>query len=243
MRSGRHRLLRPSWVISHVLVFALVISTFALGMWQLSRLDERRSYNSIVTSQFGQPTEQLSSLLQSFEEGSDILYRVAEVSGEFDPSKQIYVVNRSQNGIAGVHVVTALKTLENSLFIAVNRGFIPRSVYLEANPGDLSPPIGEVDVRGLVIAGKKDDRGYGDEMAEIDLAVLSDYWEIELASVFLQREELNAVAEIPIPLPLPDLTEGPHLSYAVQWFIFMTIALIGYPLVLRKVSKETVQVT
>ena len=81
------------------------------------------------------------------------------------------------------------------------------------------------------------------EMAEIDLEVLSDYWEIELASVFLQREELNAVTKIPIPLPLPDLTEGPHLSYAVQWFIFMTIALIGYPLVLRKVSKETVQVT
>ena len=142
-----------------------------------------------------------------------------------------------------MHVVTALKTLENSLFVAVNRGFIPRSVYLEANPENLFPPTGIVDVSGLVVAGKKDDRGYGDEMAEIDLEVLSDYWQIDLASVVLQGKELNAVNEIPIPLPFPDLTEGPHLSYAVQWFIFMTIALIGYPLVLRKVSKETVQVT
>ncbi len=241
MSSGRHRLLRPSWIISHILVLALVVSTFTLGMWQLSRLNERQSYNSIVASRFEQPTERLSDLLQSFEEESDILYRVAEVSGEFDPSKQIYVVNRSQNGVAGVHVVTALETLENSLFVAVNRGFIPRSVYLEASPENLSPPTGKVDVSGLVIAGKKDDRGYGDEMAEIDLEVLSDYWQIDLASVVLQEKELNAVTKIPMPLPLPDLTEGPHLSYAVQWFIFMTIALIGYPLVLRKVSKQAVQ--
>ena len=76
----------------------------------------------------------------------------------------------------------------------------------------------------------------------IRLKVVVRYGKMILA-VIGKREELNAVAEIPIPLPLPDLTEGPHLSYAVQWFIFMTIALIGYPLVLRKVSKETVQVT
>ncbi len=243
MNSGRHRLLRPSWIISHILVCALVVSTFTLGMWQLSRLDERQSYNSIVASRFEQPVEQLSDLLQSFEEESDILYRVAEVSGEFDPSKQIYVVNRSQNGVAGVHVVTALEILESSLFVAINRGFIPRSVYLETNPEDLSPPTGKVDVIGLVIAGKKDDRGYGDEMAEIDLEALSDYWQIDLTSVVLQRKDLDAVTGIPIPLLPPDLTEGPHLSYAVQWFIFMSIALIGYPLVLRKVSKETVQIT
>ena len=80
-------------------------------------------------------------------------------------------------------------------------------------------------------------------MAEIDLEALSDYWQIDLTSVVLQRKDLGAVTGMPIPLLPPDLTEGPHLSYAVQWFIFMSIALIGYPLVLRKVSKETVQIT
>lgn len=39
-------------------------------------------------------------------------------------------------------------------------------------------------------------------------------------------------------VPLPELSEGPHLSYAVQWFIFATIALVGYPLVLRRVIQR-----
>jgi cytochrome oxidase assembly protein ShyY1 len=38
-----------------------------------------------------------------------------------------------------------------------------------------------------------------------------------------------------VPVPPPELSEGPHLSYAVQWFIFSTIAVVGYPITLRRV--------
>jgi len=38
-----------------------------------------------------------------------------------------------------------------------------------------------------------------------------------------------------VPGPPPELSEGPHLGYAAQWFIFSTIALVGYPIVLRRV--------
>jgi hypothetical protein len=36
------------------------------------------------------------------------------------------------------------------------------------------------------------------------------------------------------PVPPPPLSNGPHLSYAIQWFIFSVIALVGYPIVLRR---------
>ena len=39
-----------------------------------------------------------------------------------------------------------------------------------------------------------------------------------------------------LPVPPPELSEGPHLGYAVQWFIFSAIAVVGYPLVLRRVA-------
>ena len=39
-----------------------------------------------------------------------------------------------------------------------------------------------------------------------------------------------------VALPAPG--DGPHLGYAVQWFIFTAIAVIGYPLVLRHVSRR-----
>jgi surfeit locus 1 family protein len=43
---------------------------------------------------------------------------------------------------------------------------------------------------------------------------------------------------LPVVLPEPELDEGPHLSYAVQWFVFATIAAVGYPLVLRRLSRR-----
>jgi surfeit locus 1 family protein len=36
----------------------------------------------------------------------------------------------------------------------------------------------------------------------------------------------------------PELDEGPHLSYAIQWFIFATIAAVGYPILLRRVAAD-----
>jgi cytochrome oxidase assembly protein ShyY1 len=45
-------------------------------------------------------------------------------------------------------------------------------------------------------------------------------------------------ADAIVPVPPPELGEGPHLSYAVQWFIFTTIAVVGYPLILRRVLQR-----
>jgi cytochrome oxidase assembly protein ShyY1 len=36
------------------------------------------------------------------------------------------------------------------------------------------------------------------------------------------------------PIPLPELGDGPHLSYAVQWFLFAAVAAVGYVLLLRR---------
>ena len=50
-----------------------------------------------------------------------------------------------------------------------------------------------------------------------------------------RQRDRCAVAEGPLyPVPPPPLSKGPHLSYAVQWFIFSVIALVGYPVILRR---------
>ena len=87
MNPGVRRLLRPSWLISHVLVAALIVSTLCLGIWQLRRLDERQSYNDLFESRSSQPTESLMVLLEGAEDITNIFYRSAEVYGEFDSSR------------------------------------------------------------------------------------------------------------------------------------------------------------
>jgi len=38
----------------------------------------------------------------------------------------------------------------------------------------------------------------------------------------------------PTPVLAPQLDEGPHLSYAVQWFIFATCVVVGWVLAVRR---------
>ena len=38
--------------------------------------------------------------------------------------------------------------------------------------------------------------------------------------------------------PRPPLDEGPHRSYAWQWAIFSVIAVVGYPLALRRRARS-----
>lgn len=39
--------------------------------------------------------------------------------------------------------------------------------------------------------------------------------------------EAESPADAPGRLVIPDLGDGPHLSYAVQWFLFATVAVVG----------------
>ena len=38
----------------------------------------------------------------------------------------------------------------------------------------------------------------------------------------------------PQPVTLPELTDGPHLSYAAEWFIFAAAVGVGWVLAVRK---------
>jgi cytochrome oxidase assembly protein ShyY1 len=42
------------------------------------------------------------------------------------------------------------------------------------------------------------------------------------------------VTDLPEPVATPDLSEGNHLSYAVQWFIFSIAVAVGWVLAVRR---------
>jgi cytochrome oxidase assembly protein ShyY1 len=100
-------------------------------------------------------------------------------------------------------------------------------------------PASEVTVEGLVV-----DPGSFDGTAPRDLEPLLAEGDtlpgLVLAESSVPPEPGGATPEAAdpgsiVPVPPPELSEGPHLGYAAQWFIFSTIALVGYPIVLRRV--------
>ncbi len=45
--------------------------------------------------------------------------------------------------------------------------------------------------------------------------------------------------ELPIPVDLPDFDdEGPHLAYAIQWFGFALVGLVGFYFLVRNKGRS-----
>jgi surfeit locus 1 family protein len=234
-------LLRLRWLLSHLFVVLLVVTMVNLGFWQLRRLDEKRDRNALIEARAEQPVTPVGELLDPGDDHATVegvRYRSVTATGTYDDDATVAVRNRTQDGVAGAWLVTPLQ-LEGGERVGVIRGFV--GLAADGSVVDAPAPKGEVTVTGLVV----DPDGL-DGTAPRDVDPLLAAGEGILPALVRADEsdppEPNAAdptrpepASI-LPVPPPELSEGPHLGYAVQWFIFSAIAVIGYPLVLRRVA-------
>jgi surfeit locus 1 family protein len=243
-------LLRPTWLLSHLAVLALVVVMFNLGLWQLNRLDEKQGINSAVEARSEDPVAAVGDLVDPgtpFAAADGVEYRTVEATGVYQSEDEVLVHNRSLDGSPGRWVLTPL-LLENGAAVIVNRGWIPLAMAPGEPRPEADPPTGEVMVSGLArttqtrsgLQAGDPSVGVLDALARPDLERYGQQLDYDILPVFIQLETQDPVQEgsLPVPLDPPELSEGPHLGYAVQWFIFTLIALIGYPLVLRRVARS-----
>ena len=231
------RLLRPSWVISHIFVIALLVSTVNLGFWQLRRFDERKANNAQIMETTGREAVAVNNL--SIDRLDKTLsYTPATARGTFDEDRQVYLINRSRDGVPGVEVINSF-TLETDpvSYVVVNRGYLPRKVFNEGESEIWKPSSKVLEIEGFIMIPFLDGKLQGDEINRIDIDLLSDEWGVSLLPIYLQQNQQTS-NDWPVQMKPPELTEGSHLSYAVQWFIFTLIGLVGYPLVLRRVAAD-----
>jgi surfeit locus 1 family protein len=229
-------LLRPKWIGFHLLVVVGIVAMVNLGLWQLRRLDQRRDFNAKVEARSELPPEPLDEVLASGPP-DEIEWRTVTATGRYLDDEQFLVVNRSQGGRAGDNVVTPME-LGDGRTLIVNRGFVPLSV-------GVPPPVdGVVDVVGRVRqsqerrTGQVSDPTEGEltEVQRLDIARLEPQLPGEVVPVYvdLLTSEPPEDPGLPEPVVRPPLGEGPHLSYAVQWFIFSVCVAIGWVLAVRR---------
>lgn len=233
-------LLRPKWLAFHILVFGSVALMISLGFWQLRRLDERKEFNALVTERIDQPPVPLDSILDDVEsDPSAYEWRQVTMSGTWLPGQVIWF-NRTQDGATGDNVLTALDGSDGTdgTTVIVNRGFVSVAEVVT------DPPTGEVRVLGRIRTSQEHQRGgltdstTGPltEIRRVDVARLAPQLPGDVAPFYLDLvDSIPPIAETaPLPTPLPTLDEGPHLSYAVQWFIFSIAVIVGWVLAIRK---------
>jgi len=238
---------RPKYIVFTISVILLIVLMVNLGFWQLRRLDSRKAANAQVTERTAAAVVPLQDLVPPDTEvgaTGDVQWRNAKVTGRYDESQQVLVRNRSYNGIPGYHVLTPL-VLADGQAVVVNRGFVPLETS-GTEPVVPPAPSGDVTVTGRVRSSQK--RGHFGprdpatgtltEVVRADLTRLQQQMPYHLVPVYLELESSQpAESKGLTPIPLPELDDGPHLSYAIQWFMFSVLAVVGWVLVVRKTAK------
>jgi surfeit locus 1 family protein len=248
----------PRWILSHLFVLSMVVVMVNLGLWQLGRLDERKAVNDTVAARTAEPPAPVAELLPAGPGATDdevdaVAFRTVTVSGTYVPDQQVLVTNRTYDGSPGYWVLTPLAQADGSA-VVVNRGWVPFNTTDPDGSWDaFAPPSGPVTVTGMVragqarssgiVAGPVDEQGERlTTLARADIGRMQEQVPEPLFPLYVDlRDQQPAqppeAENLPLPVPEPELSEGPHLSYAGQWFIFATLTLIVYPLLLRRVAR------
>ena len=225
------------------LAILLGLACIRLGFWQLDRLAQRRAVNASARAQLDRPA---ISLPPALAEGETLEYRHASASGVFDPTHEVYLTSRPQDGIAGVHVITPLMLAQGGPALLIDRGWIQDADYRALAPETWSVD-GPTEVSGFLLPsqGEPAFAFLADRVPEAGEPPLRDWRALSIPGirgqipypildVYLVQESPAPHAGTPRPSPELDLGEGSHLGYAVQWFAFAAIALIGGVVWLRR---------
>jgi cytochrome oxidase assembly protein ShyY1 len=231
------KLFTPRWILIHLGVALLVFTMVNLGFWQLRRLDEKKTFNALVTARTEEPVQRLTNAVTSNDE-----WRRISTTGAYDETKTVTVINRSTNGAAGYDVVVPFRT-DSGVTVLVNRGFVPLASKAPLSPKGKVSVIGFLRVsqsRGALGAVDNTDPA-NTEFQRFDIPLIMKHVGDTPFPMYVQliSETPATNQSLPQQVTLPELSEGPHLSYAVQWFIFSTTALIAWVVVVRRRLRET----
>lgn len=226
-------------VIAGVVSAALFVR---LGIWQLGRLHERRARNAMA-AEAGR-TSPVDLNIPGVRRDSTLADRPVLVRGEYDRTHEIVLRNHVLRDTPGIWLVTPLRIAGSDSALLVNRGFVPAADAITADLDSLDEP-GTITVRGRAgpfpsssDSGEPLSRGGRVSWKRLDLEALRQVLPYPVLAVSILQTPDTALPRHPIRLQPAPLDDGPHLSYAVQWFSFALIGLVGGILLARKPQNE-----
>ena len=219
-------------VLFLVLAVVAAAGCIRLGFWQLSRLAQRRARNAVVAARLSQPQVPLTTL---WADSASMLRKVV-VTGTADFDHEILLAARTYEGSPGVYLLTPLHVPGRDTAVLVNRGWIYAPDGMSVDVGRWREATasftGYAELLPQGVASKPEGvlRRDARVARQLDLATVQSLLPYPVSALYLVAtapDTTKPQGERVARLPPPALDEGPHLSYAIQWFSFAAIALIG----------------
>lgn len=225
-------LLSSRWLGWFLLVCLLAGVCGWLGNWQMERRSAVLADTAVVEGNYDAEPVPYAEAKQRFADyDPSAEWLPVRMTGTYDTANQRIVRNRPLNGQPGYEVVVPLRMADGSA-VAINRGWLPIGNDEAGRPDTIpAPPAGEVTVVARVRPGEPTlDRGAPEgQLPSIDLGAYQqelDY-PLEQGSYGVMAQEDPAPAEVPEAVGKPELDEGLHLSYGLQWYAFGALMFVG----------------
>ena len=244
-RHGVYRfLLTRQWLLLALLVLVLIPTMVELGFWQFHRHEHRVAQNALISRNLkADPVPATSLTSPGHTVPRSDSWRMVKATGTYDTAHEVVVRRRTSNDDrVGFHVLTPFD-IKGGGTLLVDRGWVPSADSQRAFPHVPPPPKGEVTVTGRLKAdettgssGIKDisdlpDRqvmliNSGQESERLSRPVLGGYIEQTGPEPSGGSPELIAAPD--------DSSIGPHMAYAVQWWLFAAAVPVGYVVLARR---------
>jgi cytochrome oxidase assembly protein ShyY1 len=219
------------WVLFALAVVVLGTGCYFLGRWQFHRLHEREAENAQIRHNLAAPPVPAGELMSTNRTLSqaDEWHRV-RARGRYLPDKTVVIRYQTNNGQSGVDVVTPLRTADGSA-VLVDRGWLQTTNSGADKVNAPVPPAGDVTVVGYA---RVDATGDSTVVTDRSARSISSRAIEKSVGVPLYRGFMDAEHETPAPqkslvgTELPDLGNGPHFFYGLQWWFFGLLAFGGF---------------
>jgi cytochrome oxidase assembly protein ShyY1 len=243
-------LLSRRWVLFTLVVVLLVYATWWLGRWQWHRLESRRHDNAIIrTNLHATPTPVADALAAGRPVSHDQQWLRVTATGTYDTAHMVTLLYQTDaHSQSGVDIVVPFRTDDGSTLV-VDRGWLASDNQVDRPVAVPPPPSGDVTITGWVRADGSGTSTRINEDPRVGLTTRS----ISSASIGQAIGQatyggfVDLESESPAPatslgqVEMPELDDGPHFFYALQWWFFGVLAVVGYGYLLYDERRTTLR--
>ena len=216
----------PKAIFKTIIAILLIAGCFWASQWQFQRGIDRQQRNANIESALSKPMLKLEGLTSDYE---SVEWRTVEASGTLDSSNQILLKNRYFEGVYGYEVLTRFK-LTDGRNLWVDRGWVKAGKDAKTAPKITQIPDGKISITARFRLDRSLPQGAFFALPASGAGMISKLNAqsgLESEGFYLDLIDGSEPSLKPeVPAQVPELSDGPHLAYALQWIFFA--CLIGY---------------
>ena len=220
--------------LKSLVALALIFLCLIAAQWQYHRGVDRHARNSLIEANIAAPEMSLVAATRDLKKNE---WRIVRTSGRFDSSQTILLRNRYFEGKYGFEYLTLFVTPDGAKFW-IDRGWLVAGKDALTAPIVPVTPTGMVELVGRLRLDTSLPQGSFFALPTSGDGLVSK-WNaqnaVETEPFYLDLQSGSWLSAVKVPAQLPELSDGPHMAYALQWVFFA--GLVGYGRILIRRSR------